>query len=249
MMAEVKVPESSLRKIHSGLPARITVDAIPGKTYWGRVAKIGLLPDAQSMWMNPDLKLYTTQINLEEEGFELRAGMGCRAEIIVEEYTDAVNVPVQSIVRVGEKYIAYVLTPAGPKPREVEVGLDNNRMIRVLAGLQPGEKIMQTPPLAGTAKSANDTSSTRPASMTQPVPVADANGGPPAFDFRALQGMTAEERQKFLENLTPEQRQVVQDQMRRMGSRGPRDPNMPRTPRAGGGRNGGARGDGPPPAP
>ena len=65
MMADVKIHESSLQKVAEGLPVRITVDAVPGKVFMGHVGKIGLLPDAQSMWMNPDLKVYNTEIFLD----------------------------------------------------------------------------------------------------------------------------------------------------------------------------------------
>ncbi|MFZ0035068.1 MAG: hypothetical protein WAK60_08800, partial [Sedimentisphaerales bacterium] len=34
------------------------------------------------------------------------------------------------------------------EPRKVEIGLDNNRMIRIIKGLQTGEVVLLTPPLA-----------------------------------------------------------------------------------------------------
>ena len=44
----------------------IKVDAREGATgrLEGKVAKIAPLPDAQSVWLNPDLKLYSTKIHL-----------------------------------------------------------------------------------------------------------------------------------------------------------------------------------------
>ena len=33
--------------------------------------------------------------------------------------------------------------------RHIETGLDNNRFVHVLSGLEPGEEVMLTPPLAG----------------------------------------------------------------------------------------------------
>ena len=225
MMAEVKVPESSLRKIKKDLRARITVDAVPGTTFRGRVGKIGLLPDAQNRWLNPDLKVYNTQILLEEEGVDLRVGMGCRVEIIVEDYPDAVYVPVQAVVRVGDRYLAYVLTPRGPEPREVTVGLDNNRMIHIKGGLTAGEKVMQTPPLSGSSKPAgengNGTSTSRPASLTPPASQPDASPEPAAIDRREFLRLSPEDQKKVLEKLTPQQRQEL---MRR---RPPRDGNAP----------------------
>jgi len=48
-MAEVPIHESSLQKVRIGLPAIITVDALPGKKFLGRMESIAPLPDARSM--------------------------------------------------------------------------------------------------------------------------------------------------------------------------------------------------------
>jgi len=146
-VAEVDVHEASLEKIRPGLPAIITVDALPGKKFVGTVVRIAPLPDPQSMWMNPDLKIYKTDIDLEGDDPGLRSGMSCKAEIIVEQYTDAVYIPVQAVLRVGGQPTIYVVKNGTPEERKVEISLDNNRMIKVSKGLTEGEVVMLTPPL------------------------------------------------------------------------------------------------------
>ena len=146
--AEIKVHESSMEKVKEGLPVVVTVDAVPGKTFTGKVVKIALLPDAQSMWMNPDLKIYATEIYLDGDGKGLRTGMSCRAEIIVDHYEDVVFIPVQAVVRIGRQQTVYVRKGAKFAERKVEIGLDNNRMVHIKSGLEPGEVVLMTPPLA-----------------------------------------------------------------------------------------------------
>ena len=147
-LAEVNVHESNLEKVRIGLSTIISIDALPGKRFLGRVAHIAPLPDAQSMWMNPDLKVYNTQIHLENSGSALRTGMSCQAEIIIERYEDAVHIPVQAVLRVKGKPTVYVVLDGDRvTPREVEIGLDNNRMIRIIHGLEEGEVVLLTPPL------------------------------------------------------------------------------------------------------
>ena len=146
--AEIKVHESSMEKVKEGLPVVVTVDAVQGKTFTGKVVKIALLPDAASMWMNPDLKIYATEIYLDGDGKGLRTGMSCRAEIIVDHYEDAVFIPVQAVVRIGKQQTVYVRQSAKFVERKVEVGLDNNSMIHIKSGLEPGEVVLMTPPLA-----------------------------------------------------------------------------------------------------
>lgn len=146
-MAEVKIHESSLEKVRVGLPVVVTVDALPGRSFRGRVAQIAPLPDNQSFWMNPDLKVYTTEIHIEGETPELRTGMSCRAEIIVERHAEALYVPMQAVVRVGNQPQVMVARGDRAEPRPVEIGLDNNSMVRIVSGLEPGEVVLMNPPL------------------------------------------------------------------------------------------------------
>ena len=226
MIAEVKVHESSLRKVRQGLPVRIHVDALPERQFIGQVGKIGLLPDAQSAFLNPDLKVYATQIYIEQDAGDLRAGMTCRADIIVAQYADAIYVPVQSVTRVGTQHMVYVMGSDSVEARDVKVGLDNNRMIRILEGLSEGEKVLLNPPLAPSeaAQALPTILQDLPAPTTQPAPVGDdiATSQPtsrPSFDRSQLRNMSSEERRKFFENLTPEQREQLR---RRQGGSGRR---------------------------
>lgn len=146
--AEVDIHEASLEKIRIGLPAIITVDALPGKKFMGTVGRIAPLPDPQSMWMNPDLKVYNSDIFLEGDDPALRTGMSCKVEIIVAQYEDAIYIPIQAVIRVDGKPTVYVVRPDGTvEERVVEIGLDNNSMVRIASGLGEGEIVWLAPPL------------------------------------------------------------------------------------------------------
>ncbi|MHC5058820.1 MAG: efflux RND transporter periplasmic adaptor subunit [Planctomycetota bacterium] len=147
MMAEVQIHESSLEKVRVGLNVRVSVDALPGQTFMGRVGKIAPLPDAQSAWLNPDLKVYPMEIYLEGRHPELRTGMSCQAEIMVEKLADATYVPIQAVVRRGARPTVYVRAGGGFEPHPVEIGLDNNSMVHIASGLEAGEIVSLAPPL------------------------------------------------------------------------------------------------------
>ncbi|NQT04359.1 MAG: efflux RND transporter periplasmic adaptor subunit [Planctomycetes bacterium] len=146
-MAEVDIHEASLEKVRLGLPAIITVDALPGKTFFGSVGRIAPLPDPQSMWMNPDLKVYNSEVYLEGDTPDLRTGMSCKVEIIVQQYEEAVYIPIQAVIRIAGQPAVYVVKDGTIEEREVKIGLDNNRMIRIIDGIQEGEVVLLTPPL------------------------------------------------------------------------------------------------------
>lgn len=198
---EVAIPEASLDKVRPGLPVRVTVDAIPGEAFHGKVAKIALLPDAQSAWLNPDLKVYNTEIHLGNRSDVLRAGMSCKAEIIVEQHVEATYVPVQSVLRVSGHPTVYVVREGRLEPREVEIGLDNNRVIRIIQGLDPGELVSLTPPLAAAAIDpaaySEDLEAGRIPAPEEKEPI--SRMPPPGNEDR---------RRDFLETLSPEEKEA-----------------------------------------
>jgi HlyD family secretion protein len=161
-LAELKIHESNLEKVSAGLPVVITVDALQGREFAGTVATIAPLPDAQAVWMNPDLKVYSTEVNFNEESRELRTGMSCRAEIVVRRFDDVVYVPVQAVLRSDGGHVVFVRKDGRAEKRPVEVGLDNNRMMIVTSGLSEDETVLLTPPLEAGARDEGAGAAPRP---------------------------------------------------------------------------------------
>ena len=262
MKAQVNIHETSLEKVRLGLPAVVTVEALAGKKYLSRVERIAPMPDARSMWANPDLKVYPTDIYLEDSDDELRTGMSCKAEIIIAQYEDVVYVPVQAVLRVAGQPTVYVVKDGAYTERAVEIGLDDNKMIRIVSGLEEGEVVLMTPPLrAGTIESGSkmsgvespDGSDTFNEKVNQRLEEANGNG-------KQSQGRSAgsdksevpssdqinQMRQRF-QNMTPEERQKEMEKMKKQFENMPqeeRDAMRQRFQGGGGSRQGGAGGQG-----
>jgi len=189
MKARVDIHETSLEKVRLGLPVVITVDALAGKKFLGHVQRIAPLPDATSMWANPDLKVYPTDIYLEDSDSTLRTGMSCKAEIIIAQYQDAVYIPVQAVLRVGGQPTVFVVNKDGSyTDRQVEIGLDDNNMIRIVSGIEEGEVVLMTPPLRAATMESNskisgvelpEGSSTFQQRVNQKLEEANGNGDTP----------------------------------------------------------------------
>jgi len=148
MMASIKIHETSVKKLTINMPACITVDAIPNTNFKGHVNKIAPLPDPSSFWMNPDLKVYNTEIYIDNTANDLRNGMTCEVEIIVETLTNALYIPLQSVVKTNNKTTAFIVNKHGKiEKRIIKTGSDNSRMIHVISGLKEGERVLLAPPL------------------------------------------------------------------------------------------------------
>jgi HlyD family secretion protein len=149
-IAKIKIHESSLKKVRRGMPVSLSVDALPGMRFNGSVTKIAPLPDARSAFMNPDLKLYDTEIRIDGGGDVLRTGMNCEATVQIASYSNAIYVPVQCVVQIDRQPTVFINAPSGPMQRPVSIGDDNNRMVHILSGLEPGEPVLLAPPLQAT---------------------------------------------------------------------------------------------------
>ncbi|MHC4438463.1 MAG: efflux RND transporter periplasmic adaptor subunit, partial [Planctomycetota bacterium] len=246
MKAQVDIHETSLEKVRLGLPVVITVDALAGKKFLGRVHRIAPLPDATSMWVNPDLKVYPTDIYLEDSDSALRTGMSCKVEVIIAQYEDVVYVPVQAVLRIAGQPTIYVVNQDGSyTERAVEIGLDDNKMVRIVSGLEEGEVVLMTPPLkAGTVESGSkmsvespDGSGTFQQRVNRRLEEANGNGKQsqgqsaepdksevPSSDQMArmrkrFENMSAEDRQKEMEKIKKQMENMSQEERDAMRKR------------------------------
>lgn len=140
MTVDVKVHESYVKRVNKGQRARVRVDAFPDIILEGEVFKIGVLPDSQNRWMNPDLKVYSTTILIEGQHDWLKPGMSAEGEIIIETLTDVVMVPLQAISQEKGETVVY-LADRGMERRIVETGSFNTSFIEIKSGLEGGETV------------------------------------------------------------------------------------------------------------
>ena len=151
MSAKVRIHETYIKKIKKGQAVRVKVDAFPDKQLEGEVSKVGVLPDSQNRWMNPDLKVYLTTITVTGVHDWLKPGMSAKVEIMVKELPDVVYVPIQAVSPAEGKQFCYVANGLRQDRREVEIGEFNDEFIEIKSGIKEGEKVALRVPL-GTEK-------------------------------------------------------------------------------------------------
>jgi multidrug efflux pump subunit AcrA (membrane-fusion protein) len=142
MSVRVKIHESYIKKVKKGQRARITVDAFPDTVMDGEVSKVGVLPDSQNRWMNPDMKVYLTTITINGTNDWLKPGMSAKVEILANCLTNVVYVPVQAVSPSEGKQVCYVANGRKPECRKVEIGEFNDEFIEIKNGLKEGERIL-----------------------------------------------------------------------------------------------------------
>lgn len=179
MLVKVQVHESQINNLRPGLPAWVVIDSMPDRRYKGHVGMISPLPDAESRWTNPNLKVYSTEVIIEEALAGVKPGVSAQAEIVVTNLHDVLTVPIQAVTTVGGRQVVYVQGGSGLEPVPVEVGLYNHRYIEIRGGIEEGARVALAPPTGGAAESSpfasdEEPKKADPATKTASSPEKDA---------------------------------------------------------------------------
>jgi HlyD family secretion protein len=103
--AEVKVDETDIVNVRMGQDADITIDAVPGKTFHGKVTEIGSqavlrssgLATTQSTTSTQEAKDFKVVVTLDSPPENLRPGLSTTAKIKTAEKKSVVAIPIQAL--------------------------------------------------------------------------------------------------------------------------------------------------------
>jgi HlyD family secretion protein len=94
--AQVNVDETDIPTVAVGQKAKVTVDAMPGKTFTGKVTEIGNSPIQTTGSAATQATNFLVKVTLDEAIPDVRPGFTCTAEITTATRESAVAVPIQS---------------------------------------------------------------------------------------------------------------------------------------------------------
>lgn len=105
--AEVKVDETDIVNVALGQPADVTIDALPGRIFKGKVTQVGDqallrttgIATSQSTTGTEEAKDFKVVVTLEVPSEELRPGLSATAKITTAHRSDALTIPIQALVQ------------------------------------------------------------------------------------------------------------------------------------------------------
>ncbi len=139
--------EVDVGKVKPGQEAKVTLDAFPDKTFTGkveRVASIGTKKD----W-DAKIKTFETIVSMDELDSQMKPGMTCMVDVIIEKIPDVVSVPIESVFEREGQTVVYAMGSRTARKTEVVLGKRNNTHIVVQQGLSPGDRVALRDPFAG----------------------------------------------------------------------------------------------------
>jgi len=96
MEAEIRVAESDVLRLSLDDPASVTLEALPGSVFPGRVVEVGASAIPQE-GQQATAREFKVVVRLDDPG-RLRPGLTCDVEILVDERQDVLVAPLQAVV-------------------------------------------------------------------------------------------------------------------------------------------------------
>ena len=131
------VVEKDLKQLQSGDTTRVQVDAFPGETFTGRIARVSPVLDQAT-------RTAPIEIEIANPTFRLKPGMYARVGITLDTKKDALVVPANALVDLGGRRGVFMPLSETAVFRAVQVGTEQGEIVEILGGLTEGNEVITT---------------------------------------------------------------------------------------------------------
>jgi len=127
--------ESDVGIVREGMPAGISVAALPGETLSGTVEYVYPTLEDRTRSMR-------ARIAISNPGARLKPGMYATVTLSAD-LGETLSVPASAVLHSGERAVAFVDMGGGRlMPHELRLGLRGDERVQVLEGLEPGQRVV-----------------------------------------------------------------------------------------------------------
>ena len=95
--------------------------------------------------MNPDKKVFPSDILVEEELPILKPGVSVNAEVIITNLTKVLSVPIQTVTRWNGENVCFIRKGSRVAPVPVITGWFNDAFVEIKSGLKEGDLVLLAP--------------------------------------------------------------------------------------------------------
>jgi len=136
---EVYLDETDLDKVAEGMPVNVVFDALPDRTFTGKVIRV-----SKSLQEVSNVQAIKAFVQLDPETMnppiELPVGLSAAVDVIAGEATNAVLIPVEALRELDPgEYAVFVMENGQPRLHVVQVGLMDVTTAEIKSGLQAGD--------------------------------------------------------------------------------------------------------------
>lgn len=133
------VPERYAADVELRSPASVTFDVLSQEAFEGRISYVGAV-------VNPQNRTFPIEIVIDNPGRVIKPEMVANVAVVRRTLENVVVIPQESVVRVEDGYVAFVVEGAEPDQKAVtralELGPAQGNMVVVLNGLEAGDRLV-----------------------------------------------------------------------------------------------------------
>ncbi|MFO1396348.1 MAG: efflux RND transporter periplasmic adaptor subunit [Burkholderiales bacterium] len=135
LKVDFRVPETYMRQVQAGQSMEVMLDALPGKTFEGKVLAVNPLIDAAG-------RSVVIRAQVRNQDNTLRPGMFARVRLITREQAEAMVLPEQALVPQGTEQFVFKVVDGKVTRAKIETGQRRDGKVEVVSGLKPGDVVV-----------------------------------------------------------------------------------------------------------
>ncbi len=139
VITEAYIKEIDIAKVHLNDSVRITIDALSGRVFAGKVIKIATIGEDHKDF---DMKAFKVIIRYEKSDKELKPGMTANNDIIVGNFKDKLLVSRKAVFMKNGKQIVYLKKGGHITEQEIELIAENDLLVAVENSLKEGDIVL-----------------------------------------------------------------------------------------------------------
>lgn len=129
------LPERDAPRFSVGDPVAVTLDALSGMRFEGKIFRIATSA-------NPLTRTFNAEIELDNANGTLKPGMTVRAQFIRQTFAETIVVPIFSVLSLENQRFVLVEDQGTARMRPIETGILQGDRVQVAKGLQAGDRLI-----------------------------------------------------------------------------------------------------------
>jgi multidrug efflux pump subunit AcrA (membrane-fusion protein) len=142
LMVETFVPERFTNAVRRGLPAQISLEALPGETFQAEVEEVSPVLDPSSRTLRIRLG-FTGGNPAGSTDPRIKAGMFATVSLVTNTRRDVPVIPRGAVINTYGSWIVFTVDDRNSASRrEISLGLENENFVEVVQGLELGDRVV-----------------------------------------------------------------------------------------------------------
>lgn len=141
LIVRTDVFEADINKLRPGLKVTIRPDAFPNVRLTGEISEVGFFATRKSWYAEEntfDVKIKIT----DKSEVQLKPGMKCNLEVLIQELPSVLKVPVSAIFEKGGRTYCYLSRNGKWTKREVKLGKSSDRYVQIKGGIKENDRVL-----------------------------------------------------------------------------------------------------------